>query len=456
MLPTLPKTRPAPVNKTLATTAFDSARRGLAHENAGAWAEAAGCYEAALALEPRSFAVTMNLAGVLARMQRFDAAEQRYREAIALQPASPAAWSNLGAMLAALHRDTDALACCAHALQLDPRFHKARFNLAYPLLRQGRWAEGLLCLEARPSLATLQAQLNAPCWAGEDLAARSLLLVSDAGHGDLIQMARYAAALRERGAGRLLLWGQRGLTRLLANDAGFDEVLDFAAPLPSSGWDLWAPTLSLPFLCGTRVEALPDHLPYLHPDPARVAHWQRWLQAFGPAPALRVGLVWRGDPRHENDGQRSLPGLATLAPLAAVAGVQWISLQRGAGEDEPLRASSPLPVQAPPEPLQDFADTAALVANLDLVIGVDTSTVHLAGALAKPVWVMLPEHLTDWRWLQERSDSPWYPGVMRLFRQRRSGDWAGLMAEVAAALREVPRRARFDTATVADLRGPAA
>ncbi|MDE2277168.1 MAG: hypothetical protein KGK09_12820, partial [Burkholderiales bacterium] len=133
---------------------------------------------------------------------------------------------------------------------------------------------------------------------------------------------------------------------------------------------------------------------------------------------------------------RSLPGLAALAPLADIAGVQWISLQRGAGEDEPRRPGNALPVLPLPAALRDFDDTAALVAGLDLVIGVDTATVHLAGALGRPTWVLLPQHLTDGRWLQGRSDTPWYPGVMRLFRQPRLGDWAGAVRALDGALRE--------------------
>ena len=420
--------------------ALDRACRGLRHEEEGDWASAADCYEQALALDPLFFAALLNLAGVLARLKRFEAAEQRYRQAIALRPASPAAWSNLGAMLGGLRRDADALACCRHALRLDPCFDKARFNLGYPLLRQGRWADGLLCLEARPGLAALQAQLDAPRWAGEELGGRSLLVISDAGHGDLIQMARYATQLRARGAAALTLYCQPALKPLLARDAGFDRVLGGDEALARHTWDLWTPALSLPFLCGTRIDDLPEALPYLHPDPAAVARWQRRLARAAPNEALRVGLVWRGNPRHQNDADRSLPGLATLAALAEVPGARFFSLQRGTGEDEARRTPAPLQLVALGNALTDFAETAAVIANLDLVIGVDTATVHLAGALGKPVWVMLPEHMTDWRWLEERSDSPWYPGVMRLFRQRAAGDWTGVVAEIVAALRAWHRR----------------
>ncbi len=171
-----------------------------------------------------------------------------------------------------------------------------------------------------------------------------------------------------------------------------------------------------------------------------MARWQRRLARAAPNEALRVGLVWRGNPRHQNDADRSLPGLATLAALAEVPGARFFSLQRGAGEDEARRTPAPLQLAALGHALTDFAETAAVIANLDLVIGVDTATVHLAGALGKPVWVMLPEHMTDWRWLEERSDSPWYPGVMRLFRQRAPGDWTGVVAEIVAALRAWHRR----------------
>ena len=407
---------------------------GLLAEDERALPQALACYEQALALDPALFSATLNLANVLARLKRFDDAERAYGQAIRLRPDSAVAWSNLGAMLACVRRDADALACCGHALMLDPGHAKARFNLSYPLLRQGRLEEGFACNEARDSAIELQREIDGPRWAGEDLAGRRLLLVSDAGHGDALQMVRYVRGLKERGAGAVIFYGQSALRRLFEEQGVFDGVLAFGEPLSSASWDLWSPLMSLPFLCRTGLDSIPGRLPYLRTDATRRASWQARLQRGVGAGELRVGLVWRGNPGHESDADRSLPHLRTLAPLGQVPGVRFVSLQSGAGAQDVQQAPpglAPVPLDAG---LGDFAETAALVVSLDLVIGVDTSIVHLAGALGVTVWVLLADYKTDWRWLEGRDDSPWYPGVMRLFRQRQAGHWDSVVAEVAAAL----------------------
>jgi tetratricopeptide (TPR) repeat protein len=411
--------------------------QGLQHESRREWLDAVHCYQQAQANDPTVFEAALNLGAVLTQLKRFDDAEAAFRQAIALRPQSPATWSNLGAMLASQGRDADAEACCRHALSLDPTHRKARFNLAYVLLRQGRLAEGWLCLEAREGPAFLQSRLPMPRWDGEALAGRSLLVVSDAAHGDLIQMARYARVLKALGAGRLVLCAQPALTALLARETGFDEVLNFEAALPQSGFDLWTPAMSLPHLCGTHLENIPAHLPYLWPAAERLAHWQQSLQGLRPPGGRLIGLVWRGNPLHESDADRSVHDLGCLAPLGQATDVSFINLQHGSTPAEQTALSQLIGLRTPTEPLGDFEETAAIVANMDLVIGVDTSLVHLAGALGKPVWVLLHEGKTDWRWLNQGGTSPWYPGVMHLFRQPRAGDWPAVMADVAAQLRKV-------------------
>jgi hypothetical protein len=188
--------------------------------------------------------------------------------------------------------------------------------------------------------------------------------------------------------------------------------------------------LSLPFHFGTTVDTVPAALPYIASDKERSARLAPLLAA---APdELKVGLVWQGNPRFENDGERSLASPRLLAPLGAVAGIRWFSLQKGAGETQVKDAGFPLTDLAPA--IADFADTAALVDGLDLVITVDTAVAHLCGALGKRCWVLLPHYLTDWRWLTDRSDTPWYPGVMCLFRQRRGGAWDEVVDELTRAL----------------------
>jgi hypothetical protein len=229
---------------------------------------------------------------------------------------------------------------------------------------------------------------------------------------------------------------QPALVTLLASHASIDEALRADQPLPSSGWDYWVPPLSLPFLFGTRLDSVPAELPYLAAAPERIERWRAALAV--PAGMLRVGLVWRGNPRFENDAQRSLPSPATLTPLLDVPDVRFFSLQREALATDV--AAVDLGAQ-----IEDFADTAAIMSHLDLVITVDTAAAHLAGALAKQCWVLLPDYQTDWRWLAERTDSPWYPSVMTLFRQARAGDWDGVVRQVCEALGGAARMANRPT-----------
>ncbi|MDE2369014.1 MAG: tetratricopeptide repeat protein [Burkholderiales bacterium] len=410
------------------------ANLALLHEQRGDIAAALAAHERALELDPDAFEARLNHGALLGQLRRYDEAERAYRHAIGLRPQAPQPWSNLGAMLALVDRDEDALACCLRALELEPANAKARLNLSYLLLRQGRLAEGFLCLEARAGIDEMQVKLDAPRWDGADLAGRRLLVVSDAGHGDLLMMARYLPLLRRRHPGAVLLYGQPALGTLLARADGVDAWIDYGAPLPRAAFDCWTPAMSLPHLHGTTLDDIPATLPYLAPEPARQAHWRAELErgrGSGDA-ALRVGLCWRGNPAHENNAERSLPGLAVIAPLADVAGVRWFNLQSGAGADEaPPAGFEFTPLSGP---LGDFAETAAIIANLDLVITVDTAIGHLAGAIGRPVWVLVPAHLPDWRWFKGRSDSPWYPGVLRLFRQRAAGNWGPMMDEVAQAL----------------------
>lgn len=410
---------------------------GMLLEDEHDWDEAAACYERALAIQPDLFAACMNLATLQAQRRQFVAAEASYRRAVQLQPEDPSVWSNLGAMLTCMRREDDAQACLRHALQLAPDHDKARFNLGYLLMRQGRWEEGWLCNESRAYPKMLHDKLGITRWAGEPLQGRSLLIAADAAHGDVIHMVRYVPLLKAMGASRVAIWAQPALKRWLSMAPGLDDYLAFDAPFAPEAWDCWAPVMSLPYLCGSTLATIPAQLPYLQADPVRVAARAAQGMARDAGGALRVGLVWRGNPLHENDDQRSLRSLKALAPLWAVPGVRFFSLQSGAGSEEALHPPEGQPLEALTEPLGDFAETAAVMANLDLLIGVDTSMVHVAGALGKPVWVLLSDYKTDWRWMNDRSDSPWYPGVMRLFRQDASGEWAPVIERVAQALAEL-------------------
>jgi len=404
---------------------------GLLLEEGDQDAEAEACYRRALALHPHIAETHVNLGGLLARHKRFDDAEAAYAQALQLDPTQPGTWSNLGVLYASQRLDDEAEACFERALEMAPQLPRARFNLGVLRLRQGRLEEGWQGLEARDWYAGLNRQLRCPRWSGRALDGRSVLIGYEVGHGDMVQFSRYAALLKVRGAGPVTLLCHPALKRLFASLAGVDDVLGFDAPWPDAQWDVWLPLMSLPFHFDTRLDTIPARLPYLRAEPALV---QRWAAELPPRPALRVGLAWKGNPRFENDADRSLASLAVLAPLWRVPGVQFVSLQKGAGEDEAANPPSAQPLLHVGGRMSDFADAAAIMDQLDVVIAVDTAMAHLAGALNKPCWLLLPRYQTDWRWFEDRADSPWYPGVMRLFRQAEPGDWQPVVTALVQAL----------------------
>ncbi len=406
------------------------ANLGLVRAQLGALGEAESCYRQAIVLCPEVVQVSLILGALLLRLKRFDEAEAVNRRALQLAPDSPAAWSNMGALLACTKREKDAELCYRTALALDCHYAKARFNLSYILLRQGRLEEGWRCLETRSGSTLLSRYFTCPRWHGQALAGSSIIIAFEGGYGDMIQFCRYASVLKTMGAARVSVVCHPHLKTLFATLAGADAVFSFEEEVSASQWDFWTPPMSLPHCCDTRLGTIPAPIPYLAADPGKVAQWSPRL----PAGRLRVGLAWKGNPLFENDDDRSLPSLDVLAPLFAVAGVHFISLQKGPGEEEALQAGAAWPVLALGHFFLDFADTAAVVASLDLVICVDSAVAHLAGSLGTPCWVLLPDYRTDWRWLTERTDSPWYPQRMRLFRQPAGGGWAPVVVAVQEAL----------------------
>lgn len=411
---------------------------GVALERAGATAAAESSYARSLDLDPGLLDGHLNLGALLVDQGRFGEAEAIYRRALEQFPDAPGLWSNLAVLCACTDRHDEAERCCRSALALDGEHARARYNLSYLLLRQGRFEEGWPVLEARAWSQALNGQIPAPRWQGEGPQGRSLLIGPEAGLGDMIQFSRYVPVLKEQGAVRIGIICPPSLKRLFLTLPGIDAVVATGEPVPDLGWDAWTLPLSLPRLCGTRLESIPAPIPYLRAEAGLVQAWRSRLGAAG----LRVGLAWKGNPKFENDRDRSLPSLDTLGPLAAIEGIQFVSLQVGAGEaGRPPRG---MDLFDPSPWIGDFADTAALIANLDLVISVDTAVAHLAGALGKPCWVLLPHFKTDWRWLLDRTDSPWYPGVLRLFRQTTRGGWGPVIEAVAAALAaakgEIPSR----------------
>lgn len=418
------------------------ANLGLLLDQAGRQVEAEIHYLHALACHPDDGQTRLNLGVMLAAQKRFAEAAAAYRQALSLMPDSPSGWSNLGVLQACLKQEVEAESSYRRAIELDADYALARFNFSYLLLRQGRFEEGWRCLEARNRYRPLETCLPCPRWQGEPVHGKSLLIGIEAGHGDMIQFCRYAAVLKAQGARQISVICHPALKSLFATLDGVDHVIALDEPPPVADWDFWTPPLSIPFHCQTRLDSIPANLPYLRADRKKVEHWSAVLGRESVPAELRVGLVWKGNPRFENDAERSLHSLEVLAPLGASAGARFFSLQKGAGEDEADNPPAGLPVVNLGPQIADFADTAAIIENLDLVISVDTAVAHLAGALGKACWVLLPDYKTDWRWLTGRSDSPWYPGVMRLFRQHRMGDWTTLVGEVSSALQTLAAKPR--------------
>lgn len=416
------------------------ANLGLLLDQSGMPVEAEAHYLHSIICNPDLGQTHLNLGALLADQKRFEEAEAAYRRALELMPDSPAAWSNLGVLHACRKQEEGAERSYRMALALDADHRLAQFNLSYLLLRQGRFEEGWRCLQARDWHNPLEARLDCPRWRGEPLEGKSLLIGFEAGHGDMIQFCRYAAVLKAHGAARITIICHPALHTLFATLDEVDSVVALDQPLPPASWDFWAPPFSIPLHCQTRLDSIPASLPYLRADKEQAEHRASMMIGGGAPTDVRIGLAWKGNTRFENDADRSLPGLETLAPLGTIAGTRFFSLQKGAGEDQAADPPSGLPLVNLGPQISDFADTAAIIENLDLVISVDTAVAHLAGAMGKTCWLLLPDYKTDWRWLAGRSDSPWYPDVMRLFRQPRMGDWTTVVTEVSGALKQFVAR----------------
>ncbi|MDQ2927961.1 MAG: tetratricopeptide repeat-containing glycosyltransferase family protein [Caldimonas sp.] len=392
--------------------------------------EAEACYGRALRLAPADVQIHLNYGAFLAALNRCREAEAIYVRAVGLEPSSAPAWSNLGALFAQTGRFDDAEGCCRMSMRLDPTYPKAHINLAYLCLRQSRFEEGWEHYDWRTWQSPLAPRIDGPRWAGEPLEGKSLLIGHEGGFGDAIQFSRYVAMLKRRGAQRIALVCPPPLERLFQSLEGIDELLSSDEPLPRSGWDYWTSLMSAPYHCKTRVDSIPATLPYLHAEPSAIERWKGLL----PSRGVRVGLAWKGNPKFENDAARSIHSLDLLAPLGRVAGATFVSLQIDRVDNAFATARDTVRLVEPACGVESFAETAALIANLDLVIAVDTAVAHLAGAMGKPCWILLADQMTDWRWLEGREDSPWYPRTVRLFRQQTRGDWRSVVARVSGAL----------------------
>ncbi len=447
-------------NRSVALTALaryqeaeDAARRALAlapedpsvHANLGVALleqdqldQAESHFQSALAIKPDFIQAINNLGNVFKARSNLGDAEQCYRTALALNDNYAEAHHNLGNCLREEGRLAEAEAAYARALEIDPEHAEARGSLAMLQLLTGRFAEGWEGYEVRHRMKMMAGKITRPPtiprWDGSPLDGASILLQAEQGLGDTLQFARYASLVEARG-GRVVLCVQKPLKPLLQGLASRCHVITSEEEVPEVA--CYAPLMSLPKIFATRLETVPDTVPYLAPDPTLVETWRTKLDAAVEPreDAIRIGIAWQGNPRFPRDASRSIP-LSAFEPLGELANVRLISLQKGHGSEQLVEQAASMPIATLGPNVDDtagaFMDSAAVMQHLDLVIASDSAVCHLAGALGRPVWTLLA-HVPDWRWLLLREDSPWYP-TMRIFRQQRAGDWAGVMTEVAAAV----------------------
>jgi tetratricopeptide (TPR) repeat protein len=392
--------------------------------------EAAACYRRAIELKPLYAEAHTNLGTVFQEQRRLDDAIACYRKAVEINPSYPDVYCSLGVALAELARLDEAVACYRRAIDLKPDFPDAHIDLALALLARGDMAAGWEEHEWRwqtPKMMEARRNFAQPQWRGEAAEGRTLLIHAEQGYGDTLQFCRYGPLAAARGL-RVIMEVQKPLVRLLRGLPDVALVVARGDKLPP--FDIQCPMLSMPLAMGTTMATIPSAASYLHADAAQVAAWRTRLAARVNQ-GFSIGLAWTGNAAHAADRRRSIAP-DRFTPLFEQAGLRFFSLQKGG---TPAPASFPL-TDFMPE-MGDFADTAALISNLDLVISVDTSVAHLAAALGKPVW-LLDRFDSDFRWFTGRRDSPWYP-TLRLYRQPQPGDWYSVVAEVARDLQGLVR-----------------
>ncbi|MBE9092642.1 tetratricopeptide repeat protein [Tychonema sp. LEGE 07203] len=394
---------------------------GRVLQQQGKLAAAFNCYQQAVEIEPKNPDAQNNIGAFYHEQGNPQAAIDHYRQALSFKPDFVDAINNLGHALVDLGNFQEAFYCHRRALELQPDNATAHLEFSLTLLLFGDYQRGFAEYEWRWRTPQLQPrQFQQPLWDGSDLDSKTILLHVEQGLGDSIQFIRYAPILRSRGA-KVMVACYRELMRLFATVAGIEYLSVSFEGLPV--FDFHAPLMSLPRILGTTLETIPANVPYLAP-PAECKF------ALASDAKFKVGIVWAGNPTRRKDNQRSC-SLSDFIPFFDVAGIAFYSLQKNLSESDRTLLNHHLVPDLSPH-LNDFADTASAISQLDLVISVDTSVAHLAGALGKPVWVLL-SFAPDWRWLLDREDNPWYP-TARLFRQSQPESWQELFQDVRAAL----------------------
>ncbi|MGE3407547.1 MAG: DUF6165 family protein [Pirellulales bacterium] len=405
---------------------------GTAYLVQGNLQDARAQIERAKQLQPDRIESYINLGTVLAEQGLIEESLASYDEGMRREPNNAEVHYSLAVTLSKFSRFTDAQASFRKAIELKPDYAQAHTHHALLCLQMGDYQQGWAGYDWRWDCKEFGTKPGGhrPMWDGSSLQGKKILLHAEQGLGDTLQFIRYAQLLKNQGA-YVMLGCPKALAPLLNRYPGLDVCFVPGSPIPQ--YDVEAPLMSLPRLCGTTLDTVPRRVPYLTADSRLIDAWRAELQAI---PGFKIGIVWQGNPKYACDRQRSVP-LRHFAPLAEVEGVQLISLQKGPGTEQLAAVADQFPVIDLGSRLDNetgaFMDTAAVMASLDLVISIDTSVTHLAGALEVPVWLALA-NFADWRWLRDRDDSPWYPTV-RLFRQTTPGDWEDVFRRMAEELK---------------------
>lgn len=407
---------------------------GSAYQEKGQLDEAIACYREAIRCDGNAFMAYNNLGTALRLRGNLDETVTSYQEALRIQPDFTPAMNNLGTALRDKGDLEEAISWYRKVIRLNPDFAEAHWNLSFALLLAGKYEEGWQEYEWIWKLKKTICRLPQPVWDGGNIQGKRILLYAEQGFGDVIQFVRYVPLVKERGA-EVIVGCQRELKSLLKSAEGVSSVVAFGEAIQQ--FDVQCPLPSLPRLFNTTRDSIPCRVPYLNVDLGTVGKWRDRLSLDNSK--LNVGLVWSGSPGHLNDRNRSCP-LHLFEPLAGLESIRIFSLQKEIQNKWTDCSLSGLGIIDYTEDIEDFSDTAGIIMNLDLVITVDTAVAHLAGALGKTVWTLLP-FAPDWRWMLHRDDSPWYP-TMRLFRQPSPGDWESVISSVSAELKNFPCHAR--------------
>jgi tetratricopeptide (TPR) repeat protein len=396
---------------------------GVCFKEKGLLDEALIYYQKALQLNPKFSSAYNNLGVVYNEKQQYDKAISCYQKAFQINPNSAETYNNLGCVLQDRGDFDSARVYFKKALQLNPNNADAHLNLSFVLLLSGNFMQGWKEFSWRLERKDFSRHdFSQPLWDGANIDRLTILLHTEQGLGDTIQFIRYSPLIAQKGA-KVIVACQREVGSLLRSVEGIEQVIEREKDLPE--FDVYCPLLSLPLIFNTTLESIPAKVPYIKVDSLLVQKWRNKVQYDDSK--LKIGLVWAGKPEHKDDRNRSCL-LDNFSPLAELSDIAFYSLQKGAASEQAKNPPKGMKFIDYTEEISDFSDTAALIQNLDLIVSVDTSVVHLAGALGKPVWTLIP-FSPDWRWMLNREDSPWYP-TMRLFRQPSPGDWESVITKV--------------------------